>query len=64
MNHTKDLGNLVPTKMGSSYQTSPVSKKALDTGQKNNDPFKVMQSSDYELEPTAMDDKKSKSTWR
>ena len=47
-NHTKDLRNLISTKMGSSYQTSPASKKALDTDQENNDTFEVMRSSDHQ----------------
>ena len=47
-NHTKDLRNLISTKTESSYQTSPASKKALDTDQESSDTFEVIWSSDHQ----------------
>ena len=48
INRIKDLRSLASTKMESSHQTSPASKKALDTGQEDSDVSEVMQSSDHQ----------------
>ena len=47
-NCTKDLRSLASTKTGSSYQTSPASKKALDTDQENSNVSEVTRSSDHQ----------------